>query len=404
MEHSARSSRAPAEAEAPAGAGDSELLDETLSDQSLDMRFIWFEWPPAQTLERFANEFYVPLRPNVSIAVDTVPIANWHDAIFTEFAAQQTAFTLPILDSQFIGEAAVNRHIVDMTAWIHEQSGIDLNNYDPFMIATYGQYPQTRTGAFEPGAKLYGLPLLGDSMSTLYRKDLIGETPPATWEEMLGMAREIHDSSQDISGLGFHTAGTADSAAGTLNMILWLYGGELWDGCGQIEGILNDEKGLKAMDVIVNEMTPLAPPGSSDYFISEVNNAFAQGTIAFGFNWVAAVGGNLDPEQSTLGDTADELRDIVGFAQIPPQETDAVPIGGLGLHISSYASPELQAEALNFIKWFHQPETQLEWGAFGGFPSTLEALNSPDFLTEEKPYNQVFVDSIPAAQGLLEHA
>ena len=70
-----------------------------LSDKPLTLSFIWFEWPPAHALEELGKE-YTKLRPNVTIKVNTVPIANWHDAIFTQFAAKKTNFDMPILDSQ----------------------------------------------------------------------------------------------------------------------------------------------------------------------------------------------------------------------------------------------------------------------------------------------------------------
>src|SRR5688572_26652268 len=75
------------------------------SDEEVTLRFVWFEWPPAQTLEDFANEHYAEVNPNVSFEVETVPFGQWHDAIFTQFAAGETTFDIPILDSQFIGEA-----------------------------------------------------------------------------------------------------------------------------------------------------------------------------------------------------------------------------------------------------------------------------------------------------------
>ena len=70
----------------------------------MTLTFLWFEWPPAQALEELGKE-YTKERPNVTVKVNTVPNAQWHDAIFTQFAARKTNFDMPILDSQNIGEA-----------------------------------------------------------------------------------------------------------------------------------------------------------------------------------------------------------------------------------------------------------------------------------------------------------
>ena len=79
-----------------------------LSDKPMTLTFLWFEWPPAAALEELGKE-YTKTRPNVTVKVNTVPNPQWHDAIFTQFAARKTNFDMPILDSQNIGEAVDER-------------------------------------------------------------------------------------------------------------------------------------------------------------------------------------------------------------------------------------------------------------------------------------------------------
>jgi multiple sugar transport system substrate-binding protein len=363
-----------------------------LSDEQMTLTFLWFEWPPAQALEELGKE-YTKERPNVTVKVNTVPNPQWHDAIFTQFAARKTNFDMPILDSQNIGEAVTNGSIVDMTDFVKEN--IDTSVYDPYFLAAYGQYPQSQTGEANPDAKTYGLPLLGDTWSMIWRKDLMGEEPPATWEDMIAAAKKCQDENPGMSGLAFHQAGSGDAAAVTYNVMNALYGGELWNADERkIEGVINDDAGKKAMDVLVNDMVPLAPKGSSNWFIDEVNAAISQGKVCVGFQWIAAMGGLLDPASSKLGKTREEILEKLAFAPLPAQETDKVPLGGMGLHISRYIPEEKQAEALNFIKWFQTPEAQKKWAQLGGVPARNDVLQSPEFL-ETQPYNQVFTDSVP---------
>ena len=119
-----------------------------LSTKPVELSFLWFEWPPAQALEDFANAEYTKERPNVTVKVNTVPNPNWHDAIFTQFAAKKTDFDIPILDSQHIGEAVTNGNILDLTDFVKEN--IDTDAYDPYLLAAYGQYPQAETGQRDP--------------------------------------------------------------------------------------------------------------------------------------------------------------------------------------------------------------------------------------------------------------
>src|SRR3954447_22863361 len=364
----------------------------TLSTKPMTLTFLWFDWPPAHALEALGKE-YTKTRPNVTVKVNTVPNAQWHDAIFTQFAARKTNFDLPILDSQNIGEAVTNGSILDLTDFV--KKNIDTSQYDPYFLAAYGQYPQNTTGEANPDAKTYGLPLLGDTRSMIWRKDLMGDKPPATWEDMIAAAKKCQQDNPGMSGLAFHQAGTGDAAAVTYNVMNALYGGELWDQKNRkIEGVLNNPAGHKAMDVLVNQMVPLTPKGSSNWFIDEVNAAISQGKVCVGFQWIAAMGGLVDPASSKLGKTKSEILKKLAFAPLPKQVTDKVPLGGMGLHVSKYIPAEKQAEALNFIKWFQTPEAQKKWAQLGGVPARNDVLHSPEFL-EAQPYNKVFTESVP---------
>jgi multiple sugar transport system substrate-binding protein len=363
-----------------------------LSDKPMDLTFLWFDWPPAKALEELGKE-YTKTRPNVTVKVNVVPNPQWHDAIFTQFAARKTNFDMPILDSQNIGEAVTNGSILDLTDFV--KKNVDTSQYDPYFLAAYGQYPQNTTGEANPDAKTYGLPLLGDTWSMIWRKDLMGDTPPATWEDMIAAAKKCQEDNPGMSGLAFHQAGTGDAAAVTYNVMNALYGGQLWNQDDRkIEGVINDAAGKKAMDVLVNQMVPLTPKGSSNWFIDEVNAAISQGKVCVGFQWIAAMGGLMDPASSELGKSKEEILEKLAFAPLPKQVTDKVPLGGMGLHVSKYIPAEKQAEALNFIKWFQSPEAQKKWAQLGGVPARNDVLESPEFL-EAQPYNKVFTESVP---------
>jgi len=380
------------------GGGEPEQAPEQggqLTDEPLTLRFIWFEWPPPHALEEFANEHYKKLRPNVTVEVRTVPLAQWHDAIFTQFAARKTDFDIAVLDSQFIGEAVVGGHILDISGFAKQN--VELDAYHPYLLAAYGQYPQATTGEYDPNAKLYGLPLLGDTWTMIYRKDLIGEEPPTTWTETVKVARQCQEEHQDegVYGLAFHQKNDYDVASVTFNTIVWNFGGQIWDpATKRVEGVINNDIGRKAMDFLVNEMAPLTAPGSANAGIDEVNAAVSQGKACIAFNWVAAIGGLLDPANSSLGGSREEILEKLGFAPLPKEQEQVVPLGGMGMHVSAYSDEAHQAEALNFIKWFEQADTQRMWAAAGGVPARTDALQSSEFLNAA-PWNKVYADSVP---------
>jgi multiple sugar transport system substrate-binding protein len=212
---------------------------------------------------------------------------------------------------------------------------------------------------------------------------------------MIAAAKQCQEKNPGMSGLAFHQAGSSDAAAVTYNVMNGLYGGELWNPEERkIEGVINDAAGKKAMHVLVDDMVPLTPKGSSNWFIDEVNAAISQGKVCVGFQWIAAMGGLLDPKSSKLGKTKGQILKKLAFAPLPKQDTDRVPLGGMGLHISRYIPKAKQAEALNFIKWFQTPEAQKKWAELGGVPARNDVLKSPEFLNAT-PYNKVFTESVP---------
>jgi len=377
-----------AEEDTEAAAEDTEAAPEG-GGEPTTLSFIWFEWPPAQLLEDFANENYPEENPNVTIEVDTVPIAQWHDAMFTQFAAQQTDFDVAILDSQWMGEAVEGGHVTDLTEWANEN--IDLEAYPPNLLSAYGQYPRSPDGLYDPEGSLYGLPALADSYVMMYRKDLIPE-PPTTFTETVEVAAQCQEENEGMYGLAFHGAGGLDEAAVMMNMMIWAYGGEIWDSEQfQVEGIINSPEAQEGLDVLVNEMVPLSPPGfAGTAFIAEVNAAMSQGQTCIGFNWVAGLEGVQDPANSTLGETEEEILEVLGFAPMPEEVTDDLSLGGMGLSVSSYT--EQEQEVLEFIEWFQRPEIQEAWGAFGGVPATTAALES-DAFQDARPWNPAFAES-----------
>ena len=128
------------------GGGSNKAAADTgkLSDKDMTLTFLWFEWPPAAALEELGKE-YTKTRPNVTVKVNTVPNAQWHDAIFTQFAAHKTNFDMPVLDSQNIGEAVTNGSILDITDFV--KKNIDTSQYDPYFLRVLAVRQDLRTAA-----------------------------------------------------------------------------------------------------------------------------------------------------------------------------------------------------------------------------------------------------------------
>src|SRR5258708_29737404 len=86
-----------------------------------DLQIIWFAWPPCDNLQKLVSTY-----PDANVTVKCVPIGQWHDTIFTDFVAKGGA-DLPILDSQYIGEAVDVGGIAFMHDWMKDNIGAAQN-------------------------------------------------------------------------------------------------------------------------------------------------------------------------------------------------------------------------------------------------------------------------------------
>ena len=66
-------------------------------------------------------------------------------------------------------------------------------------------------------------------------------------------------------------------------------------------------------------------------------------------------------------------------------------LGGQGISVVAYS--EKQDAALEYIKWFAQPEIQSRWWELGGYSALRAVVEDPGFA-DSQPYAQTFLDSM----------
>jgi len=344
------------------------------------LTFSWFDWLPARLLNDLGKD-YVKVG-GWSIQGDLVGATQWHDKIFTEFAAKGGA-DFPILDSQWIGEGVAGGHIVEITDYA--QKNINLKDINPPSLTSYGEFPQG-------SGKLYGLPCEQDALAYVVRKDLFQEAkynrdlaPARNWDEYYDIAEFFNRPEQGLYGTAMHFAAAYDAITCNFNQILWSWGGELWDGKAKTDGFINSEAGVGALQWM-QKLYRVSPPGSGNWWFDEVNNAMAQGQVAQAINWFAFHAGLVDPKASKVADKI-----IWGVVPAGPK-AHVAHLGGMGIHISSYSKNK--DAALDFVKWFQTQEVQKKWAQAGALTANVTILNSPEFVSYE-PWNQTFKETLP---------
>jgi multiple sugar transport system substrate-binding protein len=86
---------------------------------------------------------------------------------------------------------------------------------------------------------------------------------------------------------------------------------------------------------------------------------------------------------------------VTGFFANPagPTGIRKAALGGQGLSVISFISPERQQASLDFIKWFAQEKIQAQWAALGGYTCNANVLKTDAFLNAT-PYNPAFSETM----------
>jgi multiple sugar transport system substrate-binding protein len=329
--------------------------------------------------------------PDARVTVNCVAFGEWHDTLFDGFEAGAGA-DLPILDSQFIGEAVAGGHLVELTDWL--PGNVDVADYDPTALAAYGEYP--------PGSgRSYGVPLLADAMMLVYRQDLFADTEvraafraatgrelavPATWTELLEVARFFNDSRWATDGFATHWCtepACYDAGQTAWNEIAWSFGGQLWDPATyRVEGVLDGARNEAAL-ALARALVGTGAPDASGYGFEETVRDLCTGNAALGAIWFSF--GPRFTDASACPRAAS-----LGFAVPPGEAEHVVSLGGQGLHVSAY-SPHRE-QALAFVRWLSSAEMQAAWARAGGLSARRSVLDSAAFQAAQ-PYHAPFAEA-----------
>ena len=117
------------------------------------------------------------------------------------------------------------------------------------------------------------------------------------------------------------------------------------------------------------------PPGAINYGIAENIDAFTQDKVATAFQW-AAVGLAMINEKNK-----DKVMVVPppGMRQKDGSIKRLYCIGGQPWVINAFNDKAHMTVAVDFLKWWYLPETQLEFAKRGGNPAVKKVLETPGF-------------------------
>jgi multiple sugar transport system substrate-binding protein len=329
-------------------------LISSCAKEEVTLTIVWAEWDPANFLVELAKDFTA--ETGIQVVVDPVPWGQFETKVFTAFAARADTYDIVIGDSQWLGRGAKGGHYVELTDWM-KTNNIDAG-ISPKALKYLGEYPKG-------SGRYYAVPAEADCNGFAYRKDLFED--PKTYDQLRDIAEFFTrpESEPPLYGIAMWLGKDYDSVTMGFQQVMWSFGGSYGDEqTHKVEGILNNEAGVKALEFYV-DLAKSAPPGSENYYWNECLTAFQQGKVAMAMDYFAFMPGLVAEEKSPYAKST-------GFFAGPGQ-TGAdgqfrryISIGGQGMSVSAYSK--------------HQDEAK-------------QVLESDEFL-KMNPYNPAFVESM----------
>ncbi|MGJ8530580.1 MAG: ABC transporter substrate-binding protein [Alphaproteobacteria bacterium] len=366
----------------------------TSSVQAADLTLCWAAWDPANALVEMSKEFEAQSGHNMSF--EFVPWPNFADRMLNELNSGGKLCDLLIGDSQWIGGAAENGQYVKLNDFF-DSEGIKMQDFLPATVTGYAEWPKNTPN-------YYALPAYADVVGWTYRKDWFSRPEiqaefkekygrdldvPATLEELKQVGeffqgREI--DGKKVYGAAIYTERGSEGITMGVTNALYNYGFQYEnpDKPYELEGFVNSEGAVEGLEFYKAMYDCCTPPGASDAYMSQNIDAYKSGQVAMQMNF-AFIWPGVEADPNVGGGKSGYFANPAGpagqFAQL----------GGQG--ISVVANSDNKDAALEYIKWFAQPDVQQNWWDVGGASAMRAVVEAPDFASSQ-PYAQTFLDSM----------
>jgi len=375
-----------------------------------ELSILWADWAPAAYLQQIGNMYEE--ETGIKVTVVQEPWGTFPDRFFTETAAKGTSWDMVVGDSQWLGQGATQGYYLDLTDFM-TSTGIK-DTVTEATLTYYGEYP---TGS----GKYWAFPTEGDADGWAYRKDLF-ENPdemaafkaqygydlavPENYSQLMDIAKFFTRPDTGLYGVSIYTQKDYDAITMGVENTMFSWGGNWRDADNNVMGVVNSKENIEAVQFYRNLYACCQYPGGSNAFFAETNDAFISGLAAMTMNNFA-----FFPALVNEGTNPDYF-DKVGFFANPagPTGKQYAALGGQGMSVIAYISPERQEAAKAFIEWFAREDVQVKWAELGGHTCNSIVLQSYTFLNAT-PFNPAFAETmtfvkdfwnIPVYDQLLE--
>jgi multiple sugar transport system substrate-binding protein len=291
--------------------------------------------------QQFNNQVKEFEKANPSIKVKSVTY-QWTGPTFAAKLAAgtlPTVFTVPFTDARTLG---ANGQLADLTSEVKALPYY--KKYNPAVIAE---------GTDSKG-RIVAVPTAAYAQALHYNRALFSQAgldpnkPPTTWNEVMADAKLI---AQKTGKAGYVEMGKDDNTAGwILTTLVYSLGGRMETGIGtKAKATLNNPQTVQALDMLHQMRWVDNSMGSNfDYGWSDINQAFAAGTIGMYINGSDVFtnlvqASNIDPS-------------IYGITTIPLANNKNAGVlgGGTLAAVRPSAKPDEVAAAVKWIDFYYE--------------------------------------------------
>lgn len=360
--------------------------------QGEELTLCWAAWDPANALQELGKDFTA--QTGIEMNYEFVPWTNFADRFLNELNSRGQLCDLLIGDSQWLGLGAEFGHYVKLNEFFEEE-GIRMEEFLPAGVYNYATWPKG-----EP--EYWALPAMGDAVGYVYRKDWFERpelqaaferefgralTVPETWDELLQVAKFFQGrkiDGRERYGIALYTERGSEGITMGITNALYSWGVEYADPQNpyEMEGFFDSPEAVEALEFYKELYECCTPPGHSDAYMVANLDAYKSGQVAMQMNFFAFFPGIAKDE---------DVGDVSGFFVNPRQNVEASVLGGQGISVVSYS--DNQEAALEYIKWFAQPEIQQRWWDLGGYSVHNSVLEAEGF-EESTPFAGQFLEAM----------
>nr|WP_316651122.1 ABC transporter substrate-binding protein [uncultured Gellertiella sp.] len=355
-----------------------------------ELTLCWAAWDPANALVELSKDFTA--QTGTQMKYEFVPWPNFADRILNELNSGGKLCDLLIGDSQWLGGSAENGYYVKLNDFF-DKEGIKMSDFADAAVNAYSTWPKGTPN-------YWALPAMGDANGWFYRKDWFAKpdlqtafkakygrdlAAPKTWDELQQVAEFFTGKEIDgkkVYGAAIFTERASEGITMGATSALYPFGFKYENTPGKydMEGAVNSADAVKGLEAYKKLYKTAQPPGYTDSYMGEGLDAFKSGQVAMAMNWFAFFPG-LVKDEKVGGDK-------IGFFVNPSEKIAASTLGGQG--ISVVANTDNMQGALNYIKWFAQPDVQKKWWKLGGYSVHKAVLNDPGFK-DSQPFAADFL-------------